>query len=59
VLAMQFISPGRHAGHGGDIGEIVESAMERYPGLRVVESRLISDHPLFADILYDRTAQLG
>jgi len=59
VLAMQFISPGRHAGPGGDIGDIVETAMGRYPGLRAVESRLISDHPLFTEILYDRIAKLG
>lgn len=59
VLAMQFISPGRHAGPGGDISDIVETAMERNPNLRAVESRLISDHPLFADILYDRIAKLS
>jgi sirohydrochlorin ferrochelatase len=58
VLAMQFISPGRHAGSGGDIGEIVETAMARHPNLRAVESRLVSDHPLFGDILYDRIAKL-
>lgn len=59
VLALQFISPGRHAGPGGDIAEIVETAMDRHPHLRAVESRLISDHPLFADILYDRIANIG
>lgn len=56
VLAMQFVSPGRHAGPGGDIGDIVNSVANRQPGLRIVASRLISDHPLFSDILQDRIA---
>lgn len=58
VLAMQFISPGRHAGEGGDIDAIAREAMERTPGLRVVTSRLIGDHPLFLDILQDRIEQV-
>ena len=57
VLAMQFISPGRHAGAGGDVDDICLRAMARWPGLRVLKSRLISEHPLFEEILYDRAAE--
>ena len=54
VLAMMFISPGRHAGAGGDIEEICADAMARNPGLRVRISPLIGEHPLLIDILQDR-----
>ncbi|MGB5253277.1 MAG: CbiX/SirB N-terminal domain-containing protein [Sedimenticolaceae bacterium] len=58
VLAMMFISPGRHAGAGGDIEEICADAMARNPGLRVKISPLISEHPLLIDILNDRLQTL-
>jgi sirohydrochlorin ferrochelatase len=58
VLAMQFISPGRHAGEGGDIAEIVAEAQAKTPGLRALISALIGEHPLFVDILADRAAAL-
>jgi sirohydrochlorin ferrochelatase len=54
ILAMQFISPGRHAGLGGDIDAIAREVMDRYPGFRAVTSPLISEHPLFEEILSDR-----
>jgi sirohydrochlorin ferrochelatase len=54
VLAMQFISPGRHAGPGGDIDDIARATMNRYPNLHVATSRLMGEHPLFLDILQDR-----
>jgi sirohydrochlorin ferrochelatase len=59
VLAMMFISPGRHAGPGGDIEEICAAAMARHPGLRVVASPLVGEHPLLIDILADRLAAAG
>jgi hypothetical protein len=58
VLAMQFISPGRHAGDGGDIAGIVAEAQARHPGLKVQTSPLIGEHPRFLDILADRAAAL-
>lgn len=58
VLAMQFISPGRHAGAGGDIAEIVAEAETRQPGLQVQITRLIGEHPRFVDILAARAAAL-
>lgn len=54
VLAMMFISPGRHAGPGGDIEQICREVMDRNPGLRVMVSPLIGEHPLLVEILKDR-----
>lgn len=54
VLAMMFISPGRHAGPGGDIAQICADVMAQNPGLRVAISPLIGEHPLLIEILNDR-----
>lgn len=54
VLAMMFISPGRHAGPGGDIEAICADATLRNPGLLLKISPLISEHPLLVDILQAR-----
>ncbi len=54
VLAMMFVSPGRHAGPGGDIEAICAEAMARNPGLKVLISPLMGEHPLLIDILRDR-----
>jgi sirohydrochlorin ferrochelatase len=54
VLAMMFISPGRHAGAGGDIETICAEAMARNPRLRVKVSPLVGEHPLLVEILKDR-----
>lgn len=54
VLAMMFISPGRHAGEGGDIAGICQAAIDRNPGLRVMVSPLVGEHPLLIDILKAR-----
>jgi sirohydrochlorin ferrochelatase len=54
LLAMLFMSPGRHAGPQGDIAEISQQAEEKHPGLKVVPSALIGEHPLVVEILSDR-----
>jgi sirohydrochlorin ferrochelatase len=54
VLAMMFISPGRHAGPGGDIETICAEAQTRNPGLQLGISPLIGEHPLLLDILKAR-----
>ena len=54
ILAMMFISPGRHAGPGGDVETICRDAMARNPGLRVKTSPLIGEHPLLIEILNAR-----
>ncbi len=58
VLAMQFISPGRHAGAGGDIATMVARAQARHRGLDLRVTRLVGEHPLFVDILAERAASL-
>ncbi len=57
VLAMLFLSPGRHAGEGGDIAEICQAAAERHPALEVVSSKLVGEHSGIADILHSRFCQ--
>ena len=54
VLALLFISPGRHAGPGGDIETICREAQEHNPGLEICISPLIGEHPLLVEILRDR-----
>ncbi|SEL49693.1 sirohydrochlorin chelatase [Halomonas daqiaonensis] len=57
ILAMLFLSPGRHAGEGGDIAEICEQAMAKSPGLRVSTTRLAGEHDAILEILASRLAQ--
>ena len=45
ILSMLFISPGRHAGPGGDIAEICADAEKAHPGLRTHMSDLFATHP--------------
>jgi len=59
VLAMMFISPGRHAGPGGDIASICTAAMNTHAGLQVCVSPLVGEHPLLIDILQDRLSTIG
>ncbi len=54
VLAMLFLSPGRHAGPAGDIADICADVLRRAPGLRIIQTPLIGEHPLLVEILYDR-----
>lgn len=57
ILAMLFLSPGRHAGEGGDIAEIAARAMTASPGLSVTPSRLVGEHDGILDLLASRVAQ--
>jgi sirohydrochlorin ferrochelatase len=54
AISMLFISPGRHAGNGGDIAEICDQVMQQYPGLTVHISPLVGDNPLLTDLLLNR-----
>ena len=58
-LAMLFLSPGRHAGAGGDIDTICRRVEEEYSGFRVIPSPLVGDHPELIDILADRLADVA
>ncbi len=54
VVALQFLSPGRHAGPGGNIAEICAGAMRAQPGLRVVTTGLVGEDERLADVLAER-----
>lgn len=57
ILSMLFLSPGRHAGEGGDIAEICEQAMARAPGLSATTTRLVGENDAIVDILVTRLRQ--
>ncbi|WFF41743.1 cobalamin biosynthesis protein CbiX [Salinicola endophyticus] len=57
ILAMLFLSPGRHAGEGGDIAEICTQAMSRSPGLSVETTRLVGENDAIVEILATRLQQ--
>jgi sirohydrochlorin ferrochelatase len=54
VVLLQFLSPGRHAGPGGDVAEICEAAEAEMPGLSTVMSDPIADDPRLVDVLARR-----
>lgn len=57
ILAMLFLSPGRHAGEGGDIAEICAQAMANASGLRITTTRLAGEHDGILAILATRLEQ--
>jgi len=54
VVALQFLSPGRHAGPGGDVGEICAAAERDRPGLRTALTGLVGEDERLADVLAER-----
>lgn len=56
VVLLQFLSPGRHAGPGGDIAEICAAAEAANPGLRTAMSMPISDDERLVEVLARRAA---
>lgn len=54
VIAMQFLSPGRHAGAGGDVATICAEAEARHPALATRRTPLLGDHPGVLEILAER-----
>lgn len=60
ILAMAFALPGRHAGEGGDVAQIVERAQEQAAAeLRVHTTPLLGRHSLVLDVLADRVRDAG
>ena len=57
ILSMLFISPGRHAGPGGDIAEICEEAEKEKPGLKTFVSDLFATHDKVIPLLATRFRQ--
>lgn len=57
VVALMFLQPGRHAGPGGDIEQIIERAETRNPKLRCHRTSLVAQDPLVIQILRDRYMQ--
>ncbi|WP_110686065.1 sirohydrochlorin chelatase [Salinicola aestuarinus] len=57
ILSMLFLSPGRHAGVGGDIAEICTQAMANSPGLTVEPTRLVGENDAIVEILATRLQQ--
>lgn len=51
---MAFISPGRHAGPGGDIETILAAAKNEHPGLRTHMTKLLGDNIAVVQVLEDR-----
>ena len=54
VVAQQFISPGRHAGPGGDVAAICTAAEQAQPGLRTHLTELMGGDPRLIEVLADR-----
>ena len=56
IVAMLFLSPGRHAGPEGDVAAICRAAEARHPGLQVTMAELLGGHPLLVGMLEERLA---
>ncbi|HZP58918.1 MAG TPA: cobalamin biosynthesis protein CbiX [Opitutaceae bacterium] len=54
VVALQFLSPGRHAGPNGDVVEICAAAERFRRGLRIRLTGLVGEDERLADLLADR-----
>ena len=54
IVLLQFLSPGRHAGAGGDIAEICGEAQRGRPQLRTYLTEPIGQDPRIIDILAQR-----
>jgi len=54
IVALQFLSPGRHAGRDGDVAKICRAAEAKHPKLKTSLTKLIGEHPLLIEILADR-----
>ena len=57
IVSMLFLSPGRHAGPGGDVHQICEAAEQAHPGLRTRMTDLFATDPGAIDLLAQRYRQ--
>jgi hypothetical protein len=62
VVALLFISPGKHAGDGGDVATILKDAEAEAEAkgarLKCVMTPLLGAHPSFVDVLADRLREM-
>lgn len=58
VVAMLFLSPGRHAGGDGDVASICRAAEAIRPGLRCHMTELVGTRPEIIDLLETRFSTL-
>lgn len=54
VVAMLFLSPGRHAGSGGDVDQICKAAEADHPQLRTRMTGLVATHAAITGLLAAR-----
>jgi sirohydrochlorin ferrochelatase len=59
VVALQFLSPGRHAGPGGDVAEICSRAEAARSGLRTAMTAPIADDARLVELLARRIERAG
>ena len=59
ILSQFFLLPGRHAGPGGDLQQIVQTFTERLPELSVHRADNPGTHPLVMEILRQRINEAG
>jgi hypothetical protein len=57
ILAQLFLTPGRHAGPGGDIASICKPFEEL--GMKILRTPTLGDHPLMLEILVERFRELS
>ncbi|MCH8473680.1 MAG: hypothetical protein LAT55_00445 [Opitutales bacterium] len=57
LVSMLFLLPGRHAGEGGDVAEIIENSQQRHPNRVVEMTPLLGENPRLVEILQDRLTE--
>ena len=56
VIALLFLGPGKHAGPGGDISQIIQASAATKAKVNVYTTTVLGTDPLVVDILADRAA---
>ncbi|HLP02892.1 MAG TPA: CbiX/SirB N-terminal domain-containing protein, partial [Opitutaceae bacterium] len=57
IVAMLFLSPGRHAGPEGDVAQICRAAEAERPALRATMTDLLGGDPAVLELLAERLEQ--
>lgn len=59
IVALLFTSPGTHAGEGGDIAMICDTASQHYANLTIYLTPLVGENSLLIDLLAERIRDLS